>query len=57
MLQPEILVKSGDYGPDQVVGAQIVKDYGGEVQVLSLVADISTSSIVQRIASAQDSEA
>ena len=55
-LQPEILVKGGDYGPDGVVGAEIVKDYGGEVQVLSLVADISTSSIVERIASTQDSD-
>ena len=49
-------MKGGDYGPDGVVGAEIVKDYGGEVQVLSLVADISTSSIVERIASAQESD-
>lgn len=50
LLQPEILVKGGDYGANQVVGADIVKNYGGEVQVLSLVEDVSTSAIVERIA-------
>ena len=48
-LQPDILVKGGDYGEDGVVGAGIVKGYGGEVKVLSLVADVSTSAIVDRI--------
>ncbi|MDG2276501.1 MAG: bifunctional heptose 7-phosphate kinase/heptose 1-phosphate adenyltransferase, partial [Pseudomonadales bacterium] len=50
LFQPEILVKGGDYGANQVVGADIVKNYGGEVQVLSLVEDVSTSAIVERIA-------
>ncbi len=49
LLQPEVLVKGGDYGPDGVVGADIVRGYGGEVQVLGLVADVSTSAIVDRI--------
>ena len=49
LLQPDILVKGGDYGPDTVVGAELVRDYGGEVKVLSLVSDVSTSSIVDRI--------
>ena len=55
-LQPEILVKGGDYGPDQVVGAQIVKGYGGKVKVLSLVEDVSTSAIVERIAQGNQSD-
>ena len=55
-LQPEILVKGGDYGSDQVVGAQIVKGYGGEVKVLSLVEDVSTSAIVERIAQGNQSD-
>jgi len=49
LLEPDVLVKGGDYGPDGVVGAEIVRAYGGDVQVLSLVADVSTSSIVERI--------
>ncbi|XOV83636.1 MAG: bifunctional D-glycero-beta-D-manno-heptose-7-phosphate kinase/D-glycero-beta-D-manno-heptose 1-phosphate adenylyltransferase HldE [bacterium] len=49
LLQPDVLVKGGDYGPDGVVGADLVRAYGGEVQVLGLVADVSTSAIVDRI--------
>ena len=51
LLKPDVLVKGGDYGPDTVVGAGLVKDYGGEVKVLSLVDDVSTSAIVERIRS------
>ncbi len=50
LLRPEILVKGGDYGADGVVGAHIVRGYGGQVRVLSLVEDVSTSAIVERIA-------
>ncbi|MEM1229750.1 MAG: bifunctional D-glycero-beta-D-manno-heptose-7-phosphate kinase/D-glycero-beta-D-manno-heptose 1-phosphate adenylyltransferase HldE [Pseudomonadota bacterium] len=49
-LQPDILVKGGDYGADEVVGADIVRGYGGTVAVLSLVDDCSTTAIVNRIA-------
>lgn len=48
-LRPDVLVKGGDYGPDQVVGADIVRGYGGDVRVLGLVADLSTTAIVERI--------
>ncbi|MGI9328211.1 MAG: bifunctional D-glycero-beta-D-manno-heptose-7-phosphate kinase/D-glycero-beta-D-manno-heptose 1-phosphate adenylyltransferase HldE [Pseudomonadales bacterium] len=49
-LQPQILVKGGDYGPEQVVGADLVRAYGGTVKVLGLVDDCSTTAIVNRIA-------
>ncbi|MEZ5560120.1 MAG: bifunctional D-glycero-beta-D-manno-heptose-7-phosphate kinase/D-glycero-beta-D-manno-heptose 1-phosphate adenylyltransferase HldE [Pseudomonadales bacterium] len=48
-LRPDVLVKGGDYGPDQVVGADIVRGYGGEVRVLGLVEDCSTSAIVEHL--------
>ena len=51
LLKPDVLVKGGDYGPDQVVGAPIVRSYGGEVAVLSFVDNCSTTSIVQKIKS------
>lgn len=50
-LKPDVLVKGGDYSIDQVVGADIVKGYGGEVRVLGLVPDNSTTGIVERIRS------
>ncbi len=49
LLRPDVLVKGGDYGVDEVVGADIVRAAGGEVRVLSLVEDCSTTAIVDRI--------
>ena len=48
-LSPDVLVKGGDYSVDQVVGADIVRGYGGEVEVLQLVEDCSTSALVEKI--------
>jgi D-beta-D-heptose 7-phosphate kinase/D-beta-D-heptose 1-phosphate adenosyltransferase len=48
-LKPDVLVKGGDYGIDEVVGAELVKAYGGEVKVLSLVEGTSTSQIADKI--------
>ncbi|WP_296216830.1 bifunctional D-glycero-beta-D-manno-heptose-7-phosphate kinase/D-glycero-beta-D-manno-heptose 1-phosphate adenylyltransferase HldE [Pseudomonas sp. UBA2684] len=48
-VQPDVLVKGGDYAIDQVVGADIVSAYGGEVRVLGLVENSSTTAIVEKI--------
>ncbi|WP_439886485.1 bifunctional D-glycero-beta-D-manno-heptose-7-phosphate kinase/D-glycero-beta-D-manno-heptose 1-phosphate adenylyltransferase HldE [Pseudomonas sp. MBLB4123] len=48
-VRPDVLVKGGDYGIDQVVGAEIVTGYGGEVRVLGLVENSSTTAIVEKI--------
>jgi D-beta-D-heptose 7-phosphate kinase/D-beta-D-heptose 1-phosphate adenosyltransferase len=48
-LAPDLLVKGGDYGADEVVGADLVRSSGGEVKVLSLVEDCSTSAIIDRL--------
>lgn len=48
-VKPEVLVKGGDYGIDQVVGAPIVQGYGGRVKVLSFLDNCSTSAIVEKI--------
>jgi D-beta-D-heptose 7-phosphate kinase/D-beta-D-heptose 1-phosphate adenosyltransferase len=48
-IKPDVLVKGGDYRPDQIVGADIVKTYGGVVKVLSYVESCSTTAIVNKI--------
>ena len=49
-LKPDILVKGGDYaGKEEVVGWEIVEGYGGEVRVLGVVDDLSTTAIVTQI--------
>ncbi|QKE64660.1 bifunctional D-glycero-beta-D-manno-heptose-7-phosphate kinase/D-glycero-beta-D-manno-heptose 1-phosphate adenylyltransferase HldE [Aquipseudomonas campi] len=50
-VKPDILVKGGDYGIEGVVGADIVRAYGGEVRVLGLVENSSTTAIVEKIRS------
>ncbi len=49
LFEPDVLVKGGDYTVDQVVGAEIVYAYGGDVQVLDMVDDCSTTAIVEKI--------
>jgi D-beta-D-heptose 7-phosphate kinase / D-beta-D-heptose 1-phosphate adenosyltransferase len=48
LLQPSIVVKGGDYSADQVVGKEIVQAYGGEVRVMSMVPDCSTTKIIEK---------
>lgn len=48
-VQPDILVKGGDYDKTGVVGWEIVEGYGGEVRVMGLVANCSTTAIVEKI--------
>jgi D-beta-D-heptose 7-phosphate kinase/D-beta-D-heptose 1-phosphate adenosyltransferase len=49
-VKPDVLVKGGDYkSVDEVVGAPLVQAYGGEVKVLGVVENSSTTAIVERI--------
>ena len=47
-VKPTVLVKGGDYKPDQVVGREVVKAQGGEVIVVDLVKGSSTTRIVEK---------
>lgn len=48
-IQPDILVKGGDYDKKGVVGWEIVEGYGGEVRVMGLTENCSTTAIVNKI--------
>lgn len=48
-LQPDIIVKGGDYRPETVVGADIVRARGGHVVIIPLTPGQSTTSIIQRL--------
>lgn len=51
-IAPDVLVKGGDYGRDQVVGADFVESRGGRVAVIPFVEGFSTSAELARIRSA-----
>jgi len=47
-IQPGLLVKGADYRRDQVVGADLVQTWGGDVMLVELEQGHSTSSLVSR---------
>jgi len=51
LLLPDILVKGGDWGEDEIVGADVVKGAGGEVRRIPFVDGYSTTGIIERIIS------
>ncbi len=48
-LGPDVLVKGGDWKPEQIVGADVVKARGGEVRSLKMVDGFSTTKLVDKI--------
>ena len=51
LLRPQVIVKGGDYQPDQVVGADLVRAAGGRVVVVPMLPGLSTTRILQSGAS------
>lgn len=49
VVQPEILVKGGDWKVDEIVGADIVKAKGGEVKTIPFLDGFSTTGIEKKI--------
>jgi len=48
-VQPDVLAKGGDYTPDEVAGADIVRAKGGEVKIIELTPGYSTTEIEKKI--------
>lgn len=54
-VEPDILVKGGDYQPEQIAGHQCVTAAGGEVKVLGFQDGVSTSRIIEAIRQREES--
>jgi D-beta-D-heptose 7-phosphate kinase/D-beta-D-heptose 1-phosphate adenosyltransferase len=48
-LHPDVLVKGGDWGMDEIVGSDVVKQDGGRVEVIPYLEGFSTTEIIKRI--------
>ena len=48
-IKPDIITKGGDYKPDEIVGNDIVKSYGGKVVICPYIESKSTTSIINKI--------
>jgi rfaE bifunctional protein nucleotidyltransferase chain/domain len=51
-IQPNILVKGGDYKPEEIVGYDIVKARGGQVLTIPLIEGYSSTKIINKISGA-----
>ncbi|MGE3276027.1 MAG: D-glycero-beta-D-manno-heptose 1-phosphate adenylyltransferase [Vicinamibacterales bacterium] len=54
MLQPDILVKGADWGPDNIVGRDVVEARGGRVERIPLAEGYSTTAILRKIRQGAD---
>ena len=51
LVQPEVLVKGGDWAPENIVGADLVRARGGSVHSIPFRHDRSTSALLAKIRS------
>jgi len=49
VLEPDVIVKGGDYSPETIVGSELVTARGGRVVVIPLVQGQSTTSIIEKL--------
>ena len=54
-LQPDVLVKGADYKIDEVVGADVVRAYGGEIKLAKLVPGQSSTAVIAKMSGADSS--
>ncbi len=48
-IQPDVLVKGGDYTIDTIVGAKEVMAHGGRVEIIPLIPGLSTTGLAEKI--------
>ncbi len=51
-LRPDVYIKAGDYSTDQLSSKAIVESFGGRVELVAFRKGLSSSSIIEKIASA-----
>lgn len=49
LIDPQVLVKGGDWKPDQIVGSDYVLSHGGEVKSLMFKDGYSTSNLIKAV--------
>ena len=49
LIKPDILVKGGDYTPNEIVGYEEVTNSGGEIKIVPLTPGFSTTSTIENM--------
>ncbi len=52
-IQPDILVKGADWGPDNIIGRDVVEARGGRVVRVDLAPGYSTTELIRRVRATQ----
>jgi rfaE bifunctional protein nucleotidyltransferase chain/domain len=48
-IRPDILVKGSDWGPDDIVGRDVVEAHGGRVVRMDLAPGLSTTALIEKV--------
>jgi len=48
-LQPDVIIKGGDWAEENVVGRDAVRQWGGRVAIIPEISGVSTTNIVEKI--------
>ena len=48
-IRPDVLVKGGDYSPEEVIGKDFVESLGGKLVLIPIEKGYSTTNIIERI--------
>jgi len=49
LVRPDIIVKGGDYIPEDIVGYKEIIDWGGKVKIIPITPGFSTTSIIENM--------
>lgn len=49
LIQPDVLVKGGDYEREDIIGREVVEENGGEVKIIPEIEGASTTDLIDRI--------
>ena len=52
-VRPDVIVKASDYKPEEVVGKDFVESYGGEVKIIKIKYNVSTTDIISKVKKCQ----
>jgi len=53
LVQPDVIVKGGEYGKDGVVGGQLVESIGGRIENVPMIKGFSTTQVAERAGKAK----
>jgi rfaE bifunctional protein nucleotidyltransferase chain/domain len=48
-LKPGFYIKAGDYSPEKLTSSDVLKEFGGEIHLIPVTEDVSSTAVIERI--------